>query len=280
MIGVYRQTTTSLQYKSYTAANNTTICQQHQERKTRARKGKPSSALEKQELDRIRRGWIFGDPHTNFTRRTIQCDHGSPYFPVGERDHPVANFMDAYFVNWLHKEMGSLNAILEDLFSSHRGVYSSDYYRDMVVKIFTRIGTNMLLTEQFSISNPVNIANAITVIEHYSGTGDIDETLNCRAVHAKIRDLDPDSSSCKRDVLKFFSKRTSCSCLKAKYAKARKSAPKMGICFGCGKEKERALLDVCSRCMVTQFCSRECQVANWDKHRDDCDLMCSDQATY
>ena len=57
------------------------------------------------------------------------------------------------------------------------------------------------------------------------------------------------------------------------HLEARKTSPiKMGGCDYCGELKERALLMVCSRCMVDQYCSRKCQVAASSKHRSDCDV--------
>jgi len=180
--------------------------------------------------------------------------------------------MNAYFEIWCYGEMGALK-ILPYLFHSQRDVFVSDHYRNMVIVIFTRIGTNMLL-RNFDISNVLNVAKAIAVLEHYDGTGDIVEsTIHSRLVASKLRDLDPDVSSNKRDVLKLFSKRTSCSCLKARHSKARKSIPKMGMCHGCEEEKERVSLSICTRCMVGQFCSRECQLSNWDNHKGDCDIL-------
>jgi len=52
---------------------------------------------------------------------------------------------------------------------------------------------------------------------------------------------------------------------------ARETSPKTGICICCEKEKERVALSVCSRCMIMQYCSRECQVADWPTHRKECD---------
>ena len=255
-------------------------------KRNKGKERKAKQALIKQEKDRVRinrlwQGWLKGSPpKRNRPGIIVQCEHGFYDSELTDSDdHPVANFMDAFFINWHDKEMCVLQ-IVQCLFQSHRGVYSSDEYRNMAVKILTRIGTNMLLTEQNGgdISNALSISVSIIALENYVGTGDITDTLNSRVVASKCRDIDPDASSCKREALKFYSKRISCSCLKKKYLEARKTIPKNGLCFGCDVEKERASLSVCSRCMVIQFCSRECQVANWSRHKRDCDLilMCSD----
>ena len=116
-----------------------------------------------------------------------------------------------------------------------------------------------------------NLAKSVRVLENYVDSMNV--AVSNREVQIKIRDLHYGS---RRDALKFFSKRVSCSCLKSMHREARMTQPKMALCYGCQTEKKRVELSVCSRCMVTQFCSRECQVANWHKHKDKCDKYCQD----
>ena len=99
----------------------------------------------------------------------------------------------------------------------------------------------------------------------------IESVTNLRVVISKNRDLESLLSSISRDILKFFRKRITCKCLKKMHLEARKSTPKMGICWGCDKEMERVSLPVCSQCMVAQYCSRKCQVAVWPEHKKHCD---------
>ena len=122
-------------------------------------------------------------------------------------------------------------------------------------------------------SNAGGFAKVITILEHYNGTCDIDLVLNKRVVASKCRDLEYVTSSTKRDALKFFRKRISCKCLKKMHLEARKTIPKIGICSGCNEEVKRELLDVCSRCVADQYCSRECQVAHWPEHKRGCDIF-------
>ena len=46
-------------------------------------------------------------------------------------------------------------------------------------------------------------------------------------------------------------------------------------CAGCGGEAEHR----CSRCKNEWYCSRQCQVQNWDKHRDMCSLIADSKST-
>jgi len=65
----------------------------------------------------------------------------------------------------------------------------------------------------------------------------------------------------------------SCSCLKRLHLAAIKMYPKLGECYNCKVEMNRTMLMVCSRCMVTEYCSRECQVTASSEHRNLCDMF-------
>ena len=121
-------------------------------------------------------------------------------------------------------------------------------------------------------TGPRDFAMIIMVLENYDRTCDINTIIYERGIALKLRDLYCGGNTAKREILKFYRKRISCSCLKAMHLEARKDAPKLGDCFHCQKLKERSTLMVCSRCRVAQYCSRECQVAAWSRHKEgECD---------
>ena len=237
-------------------------------------KGKDRKA-KKVEKDRVRInqlwwGWIMGDPQEG---SIIQCHHGTNVENL-EDGHPVSIFMDDFFTCWYDKQMHVME-ILNDLFPSHRGVYNSDEYRNMAIKIFTRIGTNMISTgRNHNTSNAGGFAKVITILEHYDCTGDIIASIYSRNAASKCRDIEYYYiSNNKRDILKFYRKRTTCKCLKKMHLEARKCLLKKGICSRCKHEAVRWSLSVCSKCMVTQYCTRECQVADWPEHEENCSLF-------
>lgn len=129
----------------------------------------------------------------------------------------------------------------------------------------------LLLGGSSEMNWPLLIAHCIVILEHYDGLGSINPAVNRRGSISKRRDLQPYISSTWRGVFKFYRKRTTCKCLKKMHLEARTTTPKVGLCWYCKEEKERVLLSVCSRCMVDQYCSRECQVADWSEHKKDCD---------
>ena len=76
-------------------------------------------------------------------------------------------------------------------------------------------------------------------------------------------------------LVKFFRHRILCSCLDEKYEEV-KHITKMGCCYNpqCSlpnKRVERSKAKYCSRCRCATYCSRECQVADWSRHKSDCD---------
>jgi len=203
----------------------------------------------------------------------IGCEHGCG--AMISNDHPVSTFMDQFIVNL---DKGNENfallvsETLKDSFKSHIQIWNDESYRRLAIGMLVRIGTNTLLYEAGS-KLPICLAHCIVILEHYDGSGSITPAVNFNGSISKRRDLQPDISSTCRDVLKFYRKRVSCKCLKKMHLEARKNKPKMGLCWHCGEEMERVHLYVCSQCTARQYCSRECQAANWSKHKIDCGIF-------
>jgi hypothetical protein len=75
-------------------------------------------------------------------------------------------------------------------------------------------------------------------------------------------------------LVSFLKKHIPCCCLDEKY-KEVKSTPKMSFCYNehCslpGGRVERSKANPCSRCRSAFYCSRECQVADWKRHKFIC----------
>ena len=75
-------------------------------------------------------------------------------------------------------------------------------------------------------------------------------------------------------LLSYLKKRIPCSCLDEKYNQV-KGITKMGICANhkCSKHEKmvgRKTMMCCSRCRQSNYCSRECQVEDWPKHKFFC----------
>ena len=233
--------------------------------KGRDRKAKKEEA-ERLKIRNLWQGWIEENCSS-----AKGCDHGCDV--AISDDHPVSSFMDQYMINSYRKGMYGTNN-LRNLFETHTHILNNEHYRKLILDILIRIGTNMLLLGGSDMTWPICLGQSIMVLEHYNSTAEVDLSLNHLMVVLNWRDVGTGSTSSRRGVLKFFRKRTSCKCLKKMHLEARKTMPKMGICSGCAKEYERAVLSFCSRCKyIDSYCSRECQVADWPEHKTDCDTV-------
>ena len=226
--------------------------------------------------------WAHGEDDTglNFAQLSgrITCNHGYDLV-LPPDNHPVCCFMDDFLIS--RNNGKPLVSNLKDTFQSQPQVWKNGSYRNMAINILVRIGTHFIdLLNLETIESMEDIKDlgavisiAILVLENYDGTDNIVSTINGRVVASKLRDIHWSGSSLERDMLKFFRKRTACSCLKDMHLEARKTQPKVGMCNHCWVMKERSLLMVCSRCRVAQYCSRECQIAQWPKHKCECDVF-------
>jgi len=229
-------------------------------------------------------GWACGDDERiTGMPTTIQCKHGC--IIPNDLDRLVSSFLDDIAVRWI-RDRTSVRHLVEQLFQTHPQVWNDENYKQIALNILTRMGTNMLLSEDAHVVGTIIpwascIAKVVAILEHHDGAGSLEVTLQSQNIQTKLRDLDTsvnDTRSRKRrDVLKFYSKRVSCSCLKEMYREARRTEQKTGQCAGCKKEKERVDLSVCSRCMIARYCSRQCQVAHWPSHEKYCDMYVKTQ---
>jgi len=76
-------------------------------------------------------------------------------------------------------------------------------------------------------------------------------------------------------LVKYLRKNIPCKCLDEKY-KEVKSITMMGVCFNpkCSipdRMVERSKMLYCTRCCISNYCSAECQKANWPRHKEFCD---------
>jgi hypothetical protein len=85
-------------------------------------------------------------------------------------------------------------------------------------------------------------------------------------------------------LVQYLRKGIPCNCLDEKYNEV-KSITKMGLCFNdqCsipnGMVKRKSMV-YCTRCRKSNYCSRECQVANWPSHKELCDELVERKAKF
>ena len=249
-------------------------------RNRKKNKGKERKA-KKVEAERVRLRWMWWGLATGekeICGKNIVCNHGCDILSNELSDHPVSRFMDEYIIHWNQGGMATVEMIAPTI-KTHPQIWNDKSLRENTVSILTRMGANLFLSmskhrpplspneERRIINGVLHLARTIGVLKHY------DCNFNDHRVpdlDSKMRDLQSNISSNMRDCLKFFSKRVSCTCLKRMHQEARRTQPKMGRCMNCEEEMKRVALSVCSRCMITQYCSRECQVAHWPDHKESC----------
>ena len=229
-------------------------------------KGKERKA-KKEEIEklRIRKLWM------DWAGAWSKCTHGCTLNV--DDGHPLLGFMDSFFKN--KGDHMNVASNLAFTFRENWDVWSNDTIRELTVDTLINIGANMILSCDRKIAlQSVYIGNAIVILEHYAGEEGIGSIFYNPIVAKKLRDFSPVIGSCFRDTLKFLRKRTPCKCLKKLHLAARKMQPKMGLCYHCKEVRERDSLSACSICMVSHYCSRQCQVANWQTHKEEmCDKI-------
>jgi len=74
-----------------------------------------------------------------------------------------------------------------------------------------------------------------------------------------------------RGMIRFLHNETkhSCKCL-AELAALEKAKPRTAKCNYCKKEGESIKLKKCSRCKLSEYCSKECQTNDWKVHKAEC----------
>ena len=73
-------------------------------------------------------------------RKLIHCNHGFATI-VPDENHPVSSFMDSFYINW--ESQMTVVPNLKNTFQTHPQVWNNDNYREMVINILIRIGTQI-----------------------------------------------------------------------------------------------------------------------------------------
>lgn len=160
--------------------------------------------------------------------------------------------------------------IVWGVYLKHIGIWNNESYRKLAIGILLRILGQIWFCVRGLISVGLDVLLKLSWFLNITMISSL--VVHKRAVLTSWKDVSIISSE-RRDTLKFLRKRTTCKCLKKMHLEARKTIPKMGLCWNCKEEKNRVSLSVCSKCMVIQYCSRECQVAAWPGHKEFCCLI-------
>lgn len=191
-------------------------------------------------------------------------------------DHPAYKFVDTFIKGVMNDFSFADN--LQTLLATVPEVWKEETLRNDTLCILTSIATNQMLHQKHfgtdSLSQAIHISKAIITLENQDKLRDEDilTIFYYPNIAAKFKNLsNHPKASGKRDVLKFLSRKVECSCLKEMYSNARRESPKSCLCSYCEEVKERDQLLKCSGCMLTEYCSLECQAADWEReHAESC----------
>jgi len=182
----------------------------------------------------------------------------------------------------------SFSENLQTLLTTMPEVWKEETLRNETVCILTSMATNQMLNEYYYGSNSLSqatwISKTIIALESHNliTDDDIVTILYHPPISSKFMNLSTNpKASGKRDVLKFLSRRISCSCLKDMYRQARQTIPKSLHCSYCSEVKERDQLLLCGGCRSRDYCSTECQAADWKRdHKQNCLELAGHQRAY
>ena len=156
------------------------------------------------------------------------------------------------------------------IFRKQPELFRNDENRTLIRKFIVSQGTDTLLRNADGNDSELRLtsinADMLLVLEGYDSTKENAFDFYDLDFFMKRRDM---FEGCKRSLVKFFRKRTPCSCLDEMYAEV-KSQPKTGICHHCTRRFERRALKDCTGCRKVQYCSEQCQKADWSRHKEDC----------
>ena len=208
------------------------------------------------------RGWA--------SQKEAGCSHGCAVIPPP--GHAVSKFMNTFDEEWNGND---ILAATKSTFTAHPEVWHNNEHQQMTIDMLLNIGTNLILGGSEDLGYKYKMAQQLVlathIIEGYDGEDDLVHPTHIAAVKGGV--VIEIGSNRERDILKFYTKRLPCACLKDKYKHARHTIPKTGRCHHCHQDKERATLWTCGRCRFPLYCSRECQVAHAPEHKEDCCIL-------
>ena len=202
-----------------------------------------------------------------------KCEHGLVQLSVGE-EKICLEFINAYLTAFSSQDkvasqedmaVGLMKACCGTN-SEHNDVYYSKLNK--VVSMLLAGGAQSILDERNDIAQ--RYAMLACYFEEFMKVR-FRKTRDC-IKPAKIIELE---NADDHTLVSFYRKRISCSCLDKKY-KEVKSVKKMGFCYNSncsqGRKVERSKMFCCTQCGVANYCSVECQKADWRRHEQFCGM--------
>ena len=206
-----------------------------------------------------------------------KCRHGLLPLSAGEREICL-EFIDAFITG-----LFSQGDVAEGFYAAtgatverYADVYSSKL--GTVMSIFLCSGTQRLLDDGDNVGVRL-YASIACYFEEWIAVNVHKNQATLR--WAKLVELE---SADDHTLVSYYRKRIPCACLDEKY-KEVKSVKKMGLCYNpnCSHPRgrvERSKMFSCTRCGDGNYCSVECQKADWKDHREECNKEAKKKAAF
>ena len=206
------------------------------------------------------------------------CPHG--FIPLPSEDgHVCEAFIDSLgdgFRACCEKSMGMTECFKNVYYTTerkHAEVWNDPGKLQSVISYFLARGTDHILEGDYK--NPLAIY--VSFLEQWVA---IEHTTQAKCNWGKFLALCNWSQigelpgADNHTLVSFFKKRIPCNCLEKRH-KEVKSITKIGIChnLSCSlpdRKASRSKMLYCTQCRIANYCSRECQVADWPEHKNYC----------
>ena len=184
----------------------------------------------------------------------------------------ITQFVDIFHSSFITSTQRNLGLRLYDAYNASRvqfaEVWEDAAKMEMAISCLSCLGTQAILDNKYNHAR--DFAVSARYFEQYIAV----KLKQTQALYywPKIHETyEADIHT----LVKFFRHRILCSCLDEMYEEV-KHITKMGCCYNpqCSlpnKRVERSKAKYCSRCRCATYCSRECQEADWSRHKSDCD---------
>eukprot|EP00984_Skeletonema_dohrnii_P011219 scaffold4462_cov119-Skeletonema_dohrnii-CCMP3373.AAC.2 len=231
---------------------------------------------------------------------TTKCWHGSIESIDVMCIEFVIAFREAFYSSAKDKESGGIDGDISDLLvdagnatlDEFAAVWNDSSKMEMAMSYFLYYGTQNILEGTNNLEDILELSRDDTrhcaifarYFEQYIAVK-LDQTQ--AIMHwPKLYEADRGDM---HTLVKFFRTRCPCACLDGKYDEV-KAITKLGFCFNpeCNSnfdfemsgELERSKTKYCSRCRCATYCSRECQKADWTRHKIYCDEDAEEMADF
>ena len=211
------------------------------------------------------------------TKEKENCTHGY---------NPSSTFQARYCEDFMKKFTESYHSaitLLGDNSLYARGYSVTDAFKIACSSFSSLIGTTNALRYRSNAEhvNPFCLAEGTKIILDGKSDDARLPALLALITDVKMSDSGPQKmmellAGDEHTLVQFFRKQIPCSCLDEKY-KEVKSITKMGICFNgdCplpDRMATRSSMLCCTGCRMVNYCSKECQEADWPVHKEFCGL--------